>query len=77
MRMDHLLNGTDWRNTEVLREVPVPLPLCPAQITNGKTWNLTRASEVKGRRLTTCIRAAQHAALDESICNTRSPESFE
>jgi len=27
MRMDHLWNGTDQRNTEVLREVPVPLPL--------------------------------------------------
>jgi hypothetical protein len=34
--------------TEVLREKPVPVPLCPPQITH----ETTRASAVGGRRLT-------------------------
>jgi hypothetical protein len=67
MRMDHLWNGSFWRNTKVLREVPVPLPLCPPKITHRLTWNLTRASAVKGRRLTALIRAAQHAAVDKTF----------
>jgi hypothetical protein len=35
-----------------LGEKPVPGPLCPPQTPHGLTWDRTRASAVKGRRLT-------------------------
>jgi hypothetical protein len=35
-----------------LREKPVPVPLCPPQISHGLTRNRTRTSAVRGRRLT-------------------------
>jgi hypothetical protein len=38
--------------TGVLGEKPVPVPLCPLQISHALTWNRTRASAVEGRRLT-------------------------
>jgi hypothetical protein len=38
--------------TAVLREKPVPVPLCPPQIPYGLTRERTRASAVRGRRLT-------------------------
>jgi hypothetical protein len=34
-----------------LGEKPVPVPLCPPQISHGLTRNRTRASAVRGRRL--------------------------
>jgi hypothetical protein len=34
-------------------EEPVPVPLFPPQILHGLTWALTRASAVRGRRITT------------------------
>jgi hypothetical protein len=37
---------------EALGEKPVPVPLCPPQIPHGLTRHRTRASEVKGWRLT-------------------------
>jgi hypothetical protein len=43
----------DWnwqRKTEVLRETPVPVPLCQPKISHGVTRD--RASTVRGRRLT-------------------------
>jgi hypothetical protein len=43
-----------WQEkTEELGEKPVPVPLCPPQIPHGLTWERTRASAVRGRRLTT------------------------
>ena len=38
--------------TEVLGEKPVPLPLFPPQIPPGLTRDHTRASAVRGRRIT-------------------------
>jgi hypothetical protein len=38
--------------TEVLGDKPVPLPLFPSQIPHEMTWDRTRASAVRGRRLT-------------------------
>jgi hypothetical protein len=46
-------NDTDRGKTEKLEEKPVPVPLCPPQIPHGLTRALTRASAVRGRRLTT------------------------
>jgi hypothetical protein len=43
-----------WQGkTEELGERPVPLPLCPPQIPHRLTRARTRASAVRGRRLTT------------------------
>jgi hypothetical protein len=43
----------NWQGkTEVLGEKPVPVPLCPPQIPQGPTRDPTRASAVRGRRLT-------------------------
>jgi hypothetical protein len=38
--------------TEVFRKKPVPVPFCPPQIPHGLTRGRTRASAVRGRRLT-------------------------
>jgi hypothetical protein len=35
-----------------LGEIPVPVPLCPPQISHGLTRDRTRASAVRDRRLT-------------------------
>ena len=43
----------NWQGKpEVLGENPVPVPLCPPQIPHGLTRDRTRASAVRGRRLT-------------------------
>ena len=42
--MEHRWNDTDGK-TEVLGEKPVPVPLCPPQISHELAWNRTRASE--------------------------------
>jgi hypothetical protein len=43
----------NWQGkTEVLGKKPVPVPLCPPQIPHGLTRDWTRASAVRGRRLT-------------------------
>jgi hypothetical protein len=43
----------NWQGkTEVLGEKPVPVPLCPPQIPHGLTRYRTRASALRGRRLT-------------------------
>jgi hypothetical protein len=43
----------NWQGkTEVLGEKPVPVPLCPPQIPHKLTWDRTRASAVRGQRLT-------------------------
>jgi hypothetical protein len=42
-----------WQDkNEVLEEKPVPMPLSPSQIRHGTTRDRTRASAVRGRRLT-------------------------
>jgi hypothetical protein len=38
--------------TEVLREKPVTVPVCPQQMSHGLAWDSTRASAVKGKQLT-------------------------
>jgi hypothetical protein len=45
--------------TEELGEKPIPVPLFPPQIPHGLTRPRTRASAVRGRRLTTCAMARQ------------------
>jgi hypothetical protein len=43
----------NWQvKTEVCREKPVPVTLCPPQIPHGLTRDRTRGSAVRGRRLT-------------------------
>jgi hypothetical protein len=43
----------NWQGkTEVLGEKPGPVALCPPQIPHGLTRDLTRASAMRGRRLT-------------------------
>jgi hypothetical protein len=43
----------NWQGkTEVLTEKIVPVPLCPSQISHQLTWDRTRASAVRCRRLT-------------------------
>jgi hypothetical protein len=43
----------NWQGkTEVLGEKIVPVPLCLTQIPHGLNWDRTRASTVRGRRLT-------------------------
>jgi hypothetical protein len=55
-------NGTpvewNWQGkTEVRREKPVPVPLCPPQIPQELTQNRTRASAIWDRRLTAWVMA--------------------
>jgi hypothetical protein len=45
------------RQIEVLGDTPVPLPLRAQQISHRLTWDRTRASAVRGRRLTACAMA--------------------
>jgi hypothetical protein len=41
----------NWQGKpEVLREKPVPVPLCPTQIPHGQTRDRTRASAVRGNK---------------------------
>jgi hypothetical protein len=43
----------NWQEkTDVLGEKPVPVPLCPPQMPHGLSRDRTRASAVRGRRLT-------------------------
>jgi hypothetical protein len=49
--------------TEELGKKPVPVPLCPPQITHGLTRARTRASAVRGRRLTTWAMARREKTL--------------
>jgi BMFP domain-containing protein YqiC len=46
-----------------LGEKPVPVPLCPPQISYGLTWDRTRASVVRGRRLTAWAMARPYLTL--------------
>ena len=47
-----------WQGrTEVLRYKPVPLPLCPPQISHGLTWDWTRTSAVGDRLLSAWAKA--------------------
>ena len=39
-------------NSEVVGDKPVPVPLCPLQFPHRLNLDQTRASEVRGRRLT-------------------------
>jgi hypothetical protein len=50
--MEHRWNETDRGKPKYSGEKPVPVPLCPPQIPHGLTWDRTRASAVRGRRLT-------------------------
>jgi hypothetical protein len=50
--MEHRWNETDRGKPKYSGEKPVPVPLCPPQILHGLTRDRTRASAVRGRRLT-------------------------
>jgi hypothetical protein len=53
-----------WQGkTEKLGEKPVPVPLCPPQIPHGLTRARTRASVVRGRRLTTWATARPNSLV--------------
>jgi hypothetical protein len=55
----------NWQGkTEVLREKPDPVPLCPPKIPHGLTRDRTRASMVGGRRLTAWAIARPFNTLD-------------
>ena len=43
MIMEHWWND-DMEKTEVLKEKPVPLPLCPPHISQRLAWDRTRAT---------------------------------
>jgi hypothetical protein len=59
----------NWQGkTEVLGENPVPVPLCPPQILQGLTRDRTRASALRGRRLTAWAMARPRRRL--SIVNS-------
>jgi hypothetical protein len=51
--VEHQGNKNRQGKTEVLREKPVPVPLCPPQIPHGLTQDQSPASEVGGWKLTT------------------------
>jgi hypothetical protein len=44
-------------------EKPVPVRLCPPQIPRGPTWNRTRASAVRGRRLAARVTARSYFSV--------------
>jgi hypothetical protein len=50
--MEHRWNEIDRGKPKYSGEKPVPAPLCPPQIPHGTTRDRTRASAVRGRRLT-------------------------
>jgi hypothetical protein len=57
----------NWQvKTEVLGEKPVPVPLCPPQIPYGLTRNGSRASAVRGRRLTAWAMARRTHTLSRT-----------
>jgi hypothetical protein len=65
----------NWQGkTEVLGEKPVPVPLCPPQIPHGLTRDRTRASAVRGRRLTAWAMARPflNTVLSAPLSNTHS-----
>jgi hypothetical protein len=56
--------GMIWQEkTEELGEKPVPVPLCPPQIPHGLNRERTRASALRGRRLTTWAMARPQSIL--------------
>jgi hypothetical protein len=63
----------EWKwqgKTEALGEKPVPVPLCPPQISHGPTQNRTRSSTVRGRRLTTWVMARPSCHVSGGELNT-------
>jgi hypothetical protein len=61
----------NWQGkTEVLEEKPAPVPLCPPQITHGLTGDQTRASAVRGRRLTAWAIARPSYGIDKKPAST-------
>jgi hypothetical protein len=66
----------NWQGkTEIFERKPVPVPLCPPQIPHGLTRNRTRASAVRGRRLTAWAMARPldnltklYILLSEKVC---------
>jgi hypothetical protein len=56
----------EWKwqgKTEVLGEKHVPVPFCPPQIPHGLNGDRSRASAVRGRRLTACAMARPSISL--------------
>jgi hypothetical protein len=67
-----------WK-TEELGEKPAPVPLCPPQIPHGLNRARTRASAVRGRRLTAWAMARSFRNLTLTTCEetTRCVVSYE
>jgi hypothetical protein len=54
MGMEQWWNDTDRKKTKyVLKEKPVPVPLCPPKIPHGLALETTQTSAVTGWHLTT------------------------
>jgi hypothetical protein len=59
----------NWQGKpEVLGEIPIPVPLCPPKIPHGPTRDRTRASAVRGQRLTAWAMALPNTTA--SFCST-------
>jgi hypothetical protein len=58
----------NWQGkTEVLGEKPVPVPLCPPQISPGLTRDRTRVSAVRSRRLTAWAMVRPSSLITSSV----------
>jgi hypothetical protein len=55
--MDHWRYDTDVGKTEAIVETAVTVPLCSPQISNGLTWDRTRAFAITSSRPTDCAMA--------------------
>jgi hypothetical protein len=61
----------NWQGkTEALGDKPAPVPLCPPQITHVLTRDRTRASAVRGRRLTAWVMARPKDTLSLHYVNS-------
>jgi len=50
MSIGHWWNNADRGKTEALGEEPVPVSLCPPQISHSLTWDRNPVSTMTGRR---------------------------
>ena len=55
--MEHWRNYTDRVKTELVGDEPVPVPLCPSQISSGLAMDRTRDSPLRSQRPTASSRS--------------------
>jgi hypothetical protein len=61
------LTGENWQ----LGEKPVPVPICPPQISHGLTRDRTRASAVRGRRLAAWVMSRSTGGINLQYFNCK------